>query len=343
MSFPSAQQKKVIDYEGPRLVVVAAPGTGKTRTIVERMIRLLAQGPTGKVSFITFMRASRRDTCAKVEKALSPAVLLDDEGLPRTSTLHTYAKSLVHRYAAVIGRDPDFSVLIESKGEKKLVLEEVASDLNLVVDLGQLAADICCLRSTDAWPPNCCISASRRGEVLSHFESLLSFYNTFDLEGLIIAARKILSAPGVDVPPLYLQVDEYQDLNPADQRLVQAAAIHPASRVVVVGDDAQSIYHFRHANYDGLRELWNSALWEHVSFLECYRLPNHIRIAAQRLVQQAGYLGANLAPCKDDGRKILALQCTNSDIQIGAIAKKIRETKASGSTVGWVDLPSTHQ
>ena len=67
MAFPTEQQTKVINHTGKPLVVVAAPGTGKTSTIVARMIKLLKENPNREVSFITFTRTSRRDTDKKVK------------------------------------------------------------------------------------------------------------------------------------------------------------------------------------------------------------------------------------------------------------------------------------
>jgi len=330
--FPSPQQKQVIHFSGPRMVVVAAPGTGKTRTIVERMIKLLNEDPSREVSFITFTRASRRDTYNKLKKALGEKLIEDNElSLPKTSTLHTYAKSLVHRYASTIGRQPNFSVLIEDKGEKDLVLQDLTADLDLSIDIEKLASNLRCFRSTNAWPPECCIDNSLHKTIIEYFEFLLGFYNTFDIEGLMTSACEILQGHGIALPPLYLQVDEYQDLNHMDQELVRLTASHPDSQVIVVGDDAQSIYGFRYANYNGLRVLWDSANWEKTAFPDCHRLPHHIQIASQNLIKKCGYLGSNLNPCEDDGHKILTLQCTTSNVQIGAVAKLINTIKTNGS------------
>jgi len=329
MSFPSQEQQAVIEHQGRPLVVVAGPGTGKTRTLVERMIRLLSEDSNREVSFVTFTRTSRRDTRRRIEDVLDASVLEETAFVfPRTSTLHTYAKSLVHHYAAKIGRSPSFSVLIEDKGETALVLDELVSDLGLQLDTKSVRKGILCFRSTNSWPVDFPATSSERIQILKHFESLLVFYNTFDIEGLVVSACRILE-DFADVPPLYLQVDEYQDLNPNDQQLVQLAASHPSSQVVVVGDDAQSIYGFRHANYRGIRTLRDSPNWEHVSFSNCYRLPVHVQNAARALIVNEGYLG-ELNPCPDDGRRILTLRCTTEYVQMVAVGKRITDLKSSG-------------
>ena len=193
MPFPNQEQQFVIRHRGRPLVVVAGPGTGKTSTLVERMVGLLRENCNREVSFVTFTRTSRRDTRGRIECALDASV--QDETafvLPRTSTLHTYAKSLVHHYAAGIGRSSDFSVLIKEKGEVDLLVNELVSDLDLQLDTKLICEGIRYFRSTNRWPANFPASSSERDQILRYFESLLHFYNTFDIEGLVVSACIIL-------------------------------------------------------------------------------------------------------------------------------------------------------
>lgn len=331
MTFPNDEQLKIINHRGRPLVVIAGPGTGKTSTLVERMIGLLRENLNREVSFITFTRTSRRDTSKKIENAIgSPAYQEIESNSPTTSTLHMYAKSLVHRYSNVIRRPSNFSLLIEDKGEKSLVLEDLCTDLDISINIVSLDKALSCVRATNNWPSDFPLSTEERAEILKHYDTLLVFYNTFDMEGLVAAACEILREPSTVVPVIFLQVDEYQDLNPKDQNLVQLAARHSSSQVVVVGDDAQSIYGFRHANYLGIRDLWQSLDWDQIPLTGCHRLPIHIQRAAQALIANEGYLGCNLQNLPDNGKKILTLQCTTDKLQIKAVAKKITELKAVG-------------
>jgi hypothetical protein len=155
MPFPSEEQQSVIRHRGRPLVVVAGPGTGKTRTLVERMVGLLNENCNREVSFVTFTRTSRRDTRRRIECVLDASVLEETTFMfPRTSTLYTYAKSLVHRYVAGTGRSPNFSVLIKNKGETALVVDELISDLGLQLDTELACEGIRCFRSTNRWPVN---------------------------------------------------------------------------------------------------------------------------------------------------------------------------------------------
>lgn len=331
MAFPNDQQRAVIKHQGRPLVVVAGPGTGKTRTLVERMIRLLGEDSSRKVSFITFTRASRRDAAKRIEDTIGATVTGQaDLEFPATSTLHAYAKALVHQLASSVGRTADFSVLIEDKGEKELLMKDVVSDLSLDVDIALLMRTLSCFRCTNTLPDDSPVEPYKWKDIVERFETLLVFYNTFDMEGLVSYACRILKTCAERLPPLYLQVDEYQDLNPTEQLFVQLAASHPNSQVVVVGDDAQSIYSFRYANYLGVRNLWESNEWEKIRFQECHRFTGaHVLNAAIALISDQGYLGGNLIPCPDTGQRILTLQCTKPELQTRAVANLISQIKST--------------
>lgn len=341
-AFPSEDQQEIIAHRGRPLVVVAGPGTGKTATIVARMIGILLEDPSRVVSFFTFTRASRSDTDKKLKKALGKkSVGGSPLDLPRVSTLHTFAKSLVHRYAGSLGLQDDFSVL--DKRETDLIVSEVIEDLALTLGIGQLKKDLSYYRAKDLWPEDISLSESQRKEALESFDTLIGFYNTIDMEGIVRKACEILSRSSNVLPPVYLQVDEYQDLNPMDQRLVLLASGAESSEVVVVGDDAQSIYGFRHANPEGIRELWSSDGWDHVALNVSHRLPAHILRAAHALVKDRGYLGASVDMPPDDGKLVLTLRCTKPGLQAEAIAKQIRDLlsnrkKLSGEVLAYNDF-----
>lgn len=339
MTFPNSRQEKVIQHTGKPLVVVAGPGTGKTSTIVERMARLLKEDSQREVSFITFTRASRRDTEGKI---ISRVAKEDFEGsdydFPRVSTLHTYAKSVVHKYAQTIDRSNAFSVLVSEKGELDLILTELILDLDLDVKLSDLRVALNAYRCTELWPESFEIDVDTKQQILDHYETMLSFYNTFDIEGLVNAATKILSSGDIKFPAILLQVDEFQDLNPLDQRFIKLISSNEASQVVVVGDDAQSIYGMRHANPQGLNDLWTSSEWENVVFKDCHRLPPQILRATQALIRDCNYLGGKINLPEDNGDKITALSCTTRKIQIEIVAKIIIDTMNTEENIAYNDF-----
>lgn len=324
MGFPSEEQQAVIDHRGRPLVVVAGPGTGKTRTLVERMIRLVSERVRGRVAFTTFTRASRRDTAGKLDEFIDRAGLeIPDEDYPTSSTLHTYAKHVVNAHARGIGRRSGFSVMTDTWGERMAVFEDVVDDLELPISSDTLSQAIVYHRAHDDWADTFPLSAELRSEAMGYFERLLGLYDTYDVEGLVTAACRILGDPGTPLGPVYLQVDEFQDLNRKDQELVSLSASHGESQVVVVGDDAQSIYGRRHAHHEGLKALWASGDWEHVGLSVSHRLPAHILRGALALMEGRDYLGCEIDSKPDDGKRIRVLQLTKPGLQCEAIAQCI--------------------
>ncbi|MFH1689142.1 MAG: ATP-dependent helicase [Candidatus Eisenbacteria bacterium] len=333
MAFPNEKQKQVIDHRGPPLVVIAGPGTGKTATLVERMAEILDERPLATVSLLTFTRTGRKDTWGKLKKRLGEDLQDEsDMGLPRVSTLHSFAKSLVCSRASAIGRSGTFSVLVPSR-ERMLVAAEAADDAGVVLDSAEAADLIDYCRSVGEFPETAGLEPGECELLLACFDALLRFYGTFDMQGLVSTACEILEDDSVSVPPLFLHVDEYQDLNPVDQRFVRLAASHPNSEVAVVGDDAQSIYTImRQANRMGLIELADSDDWECVCFDECHRLPPHILLAAQDLLAGEGYRGTSLRPASAPAKKIPVYMCTKEEYQAKAIAALIRHFIGNRST-----------
>ena len=331
-------------------MVVAAPGTGKTKTIVDRMIRLVHENPERNVAFVTFTRTSRRDTEKKLREAVGEKALDIAEGrLPRITTLHRFAKWLVHLYATASGQGADFTVLAPRQGEKNILVSEVIEDVGLDAPVADIERAITQYRCTGEWPPDDLLQPPTGARIVETFDALLKFYNTFDMEGLVLRASDLLGGRARELPPVFLQVDEYQDLNRRDQELVHLVCTVEGSEVVVVGDDAQSIYGMRHAHPGGIRELWASEEWENQPLPRSHRLPAHIVRAAHSLIRDRGYVGGEVELPDDDGRKIPTFRCTQRttrnrpSIQIELVARYVNSVagtakKDDGSPVGFRDM-----
>ncbi len=344
MPFPTPDQQHVIEHKGAPLVVVAGPGTGKTTTIVARMMNLLLEDPARNITFVTFTRTSRRDTLKRLNKEFTDDIL-DQEDLvtPRVGTLHAAARSIAHKFAHKIGMENDFTILITDKDERYIVIEDT------LADLGISASCECLGKALYYYLCNHCISEAFEitktdcQSSIDYYFKLLSFYNALGMEELMLSAVRILSDKSTVVPPIFLQVDEYQDLNPVDQQFVSLIASNPTSQVVVVGDDAQSIYGRRYAHFEGLRELWDSKEWETIRFLNCHRLPPHIQRASLALISEQHYLGSEIAPQPDNGKRVQVFQCTLPEYQAEIVIKSIIENMAKlkkndGKPIDYYDI-----
>lgn len=330
-------QKKVINHRGKPLVVLAGPGTGKTAVLVERIVRILESSPNTEVSFITFTRTSRRDAERRIENALSKESTSKEPIFPRIATLYMFAKALVHQHAALIGVSPSFRVLAPQK-EDLLLIKEVIEDLSLSMSPQQLRDDIFEAKSSENYDEFLQMP-------FQAYESLMKIYNAIDISNLVYQAVQLFQNHGIRVPGLYLHVDEYQDLNPMDQKFIDEIIKSGNHGVVVCGDDEQSVYGFRHAYPDGIRSIWKDPEWESISFSRCARLPPHILRASRKLMEahKGEHIDKQMIIPRETAAKITTFQCTKSYIEVKLIAKHIEEIKkhtksSDGNCITYKDI-----
>ena len=351
--FPSPEQQSVITHQGKPLVVVAGPGTGKTRTLAERVIRILKEDADSTVVLITFTRTSRRDTRKKIDASVTDFQSVNPElEIPRIATVHKFAKALLHHFAADIGLPNNFRVLIGSAKEDLILVEEALEDIEITSSVADVKTDLIAFRSTDDGKRLKHLTTTQFAKFIGQFATLCKFYGAIDMEGIVPLVREILSKKPEVVPQMYLHVDEYQDLNPLDQGLIKVLVDSARHEIVVVGDDAQSIYGRRHAAPEGIRNLVKDAAWENISFSKSHRLPPHILRASQKLIQGYGYVGGSISLPKDDGQLIRTFSCSKSeyeDIVVGGLIKEImtRGESRDGNQLEYKDFmilcPSSKQ
>jgi DNA helicase II / ATP-dependent DNA helicase PcrA len=258
-----SQCEAVRTTEGPVLVIAGA-GSGKTRTIVYRLAHLVEQGvDPSAILLLTFTRRAS-------EEMLNRAGMLLDQGLHGASggTFHGFAFSVLRRHAQALGFPNGFTVMDRTDSEN--IVKQVRDDLGLG-------------KGDRSFPKKSTvldlISKSRNKEVhletllqgeayhlLRHEEDLERIRNGYrelkqrlglmDYDDLLFLLERLLT----EQPDLtdffrriyrYVMVDEYQDTNLVQGRLVKLLAGEEGN-VMVVGDDAQSIYAFRGANVQNI-------------------------------------------------------------------------------------------
>lgn len=342
--FPDDNQRKVVEHRGRPLVVVAGPGSGKTRTLVERARVILTNDGQSNVAFVTFTRTSRRDTKKKLEGILSADE--ETEEFPRVSTLHGFAKSIVHKAPAAVGFDHGFCVLVPDI-EQELILGEVIGDLSMTISSAKLRKTVASHKNTGVAVVPDGVNSAQISAAIERYEELCRFYNAVDIEGLVNYATELVENGSVVLPTLFFHADEFQDLNEADQRLVRTLIERGQHEVVVVGDDDQSIYGGRDAKPGGIRELFGHADWEKVAFNTCHRLPPHVLRASQALIKHhhGPRIDKGIEIPADDGRRVRSSICTTDAIEIelvaGLVKKEIEQSKGTFSYKNFMILCPT--
>jgi len=254
-------------WEGGPLLVIAGAGTGKTWTICCRAAYLIERGvPPGEILLLTFTRKAASEMIGRA------SMLLDDaEAAGRISggTFHGFAHRMIKRYADIIGVDRNFTILDETDARDVIVLIRDELKLrrrdNVPVPKGQVIQGI--LGTSRSCELTVKEVITRDHEHLSVYipdlEVIQRLYLKYkqahrymDYDDLLEVLYEKLQNNSrfrqlVHRQFTHIIVDEYQDTNTVQGRLVEALA-GERRQVMVVGDDAQSIYGFRGAKSENI-------------------------------------------------------------------------------------------
>lgn len=263
MSFPlnNAQREAVRHVDGP-LLVLAGAGSGKTRVIAAKIGHLLEQGRApDTIAAITFTNKAAREMKARVADLLGRGGNRDAAGKLAISTFHALGLRILRRDAAAVGLKSSFSILDPAD------IEGLVAELMGTVDRARArAAQWTISRWKNALlPPAAALAAAAddderaAAKAYARYDDALRAYQAVDFDDLIALPIGLLQANAGAAAHWrercgYLLVDEYQDTNPAQYRLLKLLA-GPAAGFTAVGDDDQAIYGWRGASLDNLAQL----------------------------------------------------------------------------------------
>ena len=253
-----AQYEAATTLDGP-LLVVAGAGSGKTRTIVYRLARLIEEGvPPQQILLLTFTRKAAQEMTRRAERLLSLGV----SGLAG-GTFHGFAYSVLRRFpppgykaGLTVMDTPDSLAALRAckedlkigKGERafpktQTILSLLSKSRNKEVDFKELvrreAAHLIPYAPDMAAMADAYADFKLRHSVLDYDDLLFALESCLRSDPNLLALERGRFS--------HIMVDEYQDTNPVQARLTQLLAGENGN-VMVVGDDAQSIYAFRGAD-----------------------------------------------------------------------------------------------
>jgi DNA helicase II / ATP-dependent DNA helicase PcrA len=261
-----AQLEAATTLDGP-VMVIAGAGTGKTRTLVQRLAELVQSGVDSKgILLLTFTRRAADEMLARAREILS-----DDQAEFGGGTFHSFAALCLRRFGDAIGLDERFTIL--DSGDAQSVIGGLRTNLPKKLKIGRFPksgtiASILSKAVNQRQPIPIILqhNYSHHFSALEGIESIARDYASYkaehkmvdfdDLLLLLISAleRSEDARTAVRRRFTHIMVDEYQDTNLLQDRIVQLIAGDRAN-VMVVGDDAQSIYAFRGARVSNLFEF----------------------------------------------------------------------------------------
>jgi len=235
------EQKQAVNHGSGPSMVIAGPGTGKTQVLTRRILHLVREDGVDPrfILAVTFTNKAAEEMSRRINKALG-----EESGLPEVATFHALGYKIIYRNLPETGRT-DGALLINGEDQKaifpeimsckssqaKHFRESISGLKQAVTDFGEIS------------DPEIRAAAGK-------YETWLKGNNLFDLDDLISEAVRLLE--GYPEIRSYWQarfdrvlVDEFQDINCAQYKLLHLLCPEPDNPICVIGDPDQAIYGFR--------------------------------------------------------------------------------------------------
>ncbi|MHA1724997.1 MAG: ATP-dependent helicase [Promethearchaeota archaeon] len=334
------------NLRGPMLVIAGA-GSGKTRTIVYAVAKLLLSGvKPSEIMLVTFTNKAANEMIKRVETLLGER----PKGM-WSGTFHALANRFLRIYSKTIGIKPNYVIIDESDSvalmklsidlanvsgiEERFPSSKVAkSILSYSINCNKTIRDVILWKYSNFDNPKIIsklketykIYKKKKAEAgLLDFDDLLVFWNQ------LLSEKKVAQLIAKNIK--YVLVDEYQDTNYIqDEIIYKIISLNPERNIMVVGDDAQSIYAFRGANYENILNFPKKHADCKIYYITFnYRsVPEILELANDSINHNMRQFKKNMRPTKPSGIKPFHVQVSDDDEQALFIVNQILKLRSEG-------------
>ena len=331
-------QKEAVEYIDGAMLILAGAGSGKTKTITTRLAYLVGMVGIDPANTLT-LTFTNKSAIEMRERALNlmPSSIYYP---PLLCTFHKFGLLFLKFHIEKLGRKNGF-VIIDSD-DKKRIIRAIAKDLKIDLNISFIASEISKYKNSMLTPE----VALNKAE-LSDYKKIANVYvkyqanieenNLVDFDDLLMLTYKILSENDelrkeTSQRYRYIMVDEYQDTNELQFKLLELLASEH-NNLCVVGDDDQSIYGWRGANIQNILNFSkNFKECKNVKLETNYRSTHPILNAANRLIEHnSKRLGKKLTSYKGDGEDVKLLHSLDESMEAKSIAYEIQKLLDSGT------------
>ncbi len=262
----AAQLGAVEQIDGP-LLVIAGAGTGKTRTLVYRVARMIESGIRPEnILLLTFTRRAAQEMLRRAAMLVGNRAEQVDGG-----TFHSFANLTLRRYAPLLGYENSFTILDQGDSEdvvnllrarmgldsrrrrfprKQTIASLISASVNRMTPMREIIEEDY---------PHYRNEIDDLDDLARAYQEYKRSHNIMDYDDLLVNMVMLLeNHPDVEErlssQHRYVMVDEYQDTNRLQHEIVRRIAARHRN-VMVVGDDSQSIYSFRGANFRNIMDF----------------------------------------------------------------------------------------
>jgi DNA helicase-2/ATP-dependent DNA helicase PcrA len=331
---------------GPSLVIAGA-GSGKTRTLIYRVAYLLEQGiPPERVLLLTFTNKAAKEMMRRVADLLGQELALLWGG-----TFHSIGSRILRQHANLLGYERDFTIMDREDARHLINTCLAESEVDLKATLfpkADMLGDIFSLAVNTHKPVRQILDeqydrfshlAGQIADIQQRYAARKRTTNAMDFDDLLVLWLKLLQEHE-EVRELYqrrfqfILVDEYQDTNRLQSDLIDLLAARHQN-VMVVGDDAQSIYAWRGANYRNILKFPERYPAAKVYKIETnYRsTPEILKVANAAISANVEQFAKELAPARKPGTKPVTVVCGDAAEQAAFVAQRVLELREEGGSL----------
>jgi len=287
-SLNPSQRQAATHVEGP-LLVLAGPGSGKTRVVTHRIAHLISEGiPAANIVALSFTNKAADEMRRRVGSLVGPQPV-------EMGTFHRFAARLLRTHARMVGLTSDYSILdtddsgaVMKRAAKRLGLNLTHTPVDRLAGIISRAKND--LRTPETFEPRWGRPADEVAiRLWPVYQQMMLDCNAVDFDDLLVhVARLIIDNPDLrarlDAHHRWILVDEYQDTNAAQYAILRGLSIdHP--NLSVTGDPDQAIYGWRGASIRNILEFERDYPTATVVKLEQnYRSTANILATADRLI-----------------------------------------------------------
>ncbi|KAB2647757.1 MAG: AAA family ATPase [Verrucomicrobia bacterium] len=328
---------------GPALVIAGA-GSGKTRTLTYRVAYLLEQGiPAERILLLTFTNKAAAEMMRRVNDLLGQELNTLWGG-----TFHSIGNRVLRQHAKMLGYERDFTIM--DREDAKHLISTCISEADIEIKATRFPkAEVCGDIFSLAVNKQKSI-AEILGTEYGYFDTLAPQIedvwkryvarklatNAMDFDDLLVLWLKLLQE-NADVRELYqrrfqfILVDEYQDTNKLQSDLIDLLA-ERTKNVMVVGDDAQSIYAWRGANFQNILRFPERYPGSKTYKIETnYRsTPEILTVANAAIAANVAQFAKELAPARKSGMKPVLVACQDAAQQAAFVAQRALQLREEG-------------
>jgi DNA helicase II / ATP-dependent DNA helicase PcrA len=326
------------------MLVIAGAGSGKTRTLTYRVAWLVEHGvPPERILLLTFTNKAAREMLRRVE-----GLLPHDISAIWGGTFHHIGNRMLRRHAKLLGYEPDFTIL--DRDDQKELLDACLVDAKIDTKeqrfpKGDVLAEIFSLVVNTERSLGRVLGeqydyfshlAEQIEKVRRAYEDRKRKANVMDFDDLLVKALQLFQEHAEPAAKyreqfLHVLVDEYQDTNKIQADLIDAIAMQHRN-LMVVGDDAQSIYSWRGADYRnilGFPARYPSAQTFKIE-VNYRSVPSVLKLANDAIKGNVHQFAKALQPVRAGGGKPWVVQCPDANQQAQFVAQRLLELRDEG-------------